>query len=126
MEFRRVLFPSLASWRQFRLGSGDMPLHFDKAVLGNGHRIDAAFDQKAGKFRVIARRLSAQANLGTVSMGFLNNMADHPFDRRILLVELARQQFGITVDSERELSQIIAADRESVKPLGKRYREHHV
>lgn len=48
------------------------------------------------------------------------------FTRLILFVEEIRQICRIAVDAERELGQVVAADREVVETLGEGFRQNHV
>ena len=67
---------------------------------------------------MIARRLAAQPDLGAGLVGLADDALDHPLHRLVLLVEQLGQLLRIAIDAERELREVIAADREAVEALG--------
>ena len=81
-------------------------------------RIDAELGQEAGDFRIVRRRLAAYADLASVPLGAADGQAQHLQHAGIALVEIERDDVGIAVDAERELGQVVRADRESVEHLG--------
>jgi hypothetical protein len=50
-------------------------------------------DEELGELGMVARRLAAQAHLGAGGVRRLDDVADHPFDRLVLLVEQIGQLF---------------------------------
>jgi hypothetical protein len=75
-------------------------LNYRETVRAHRHRIDAAFDQEFGEFRVIARRLTAKAHLGAGLVCGVDHSPDHPFDRRVLFIEQIGKFRRVAVDAE--------------------------
>src|SRR5690606_35467646 len=103
---------TLASFR-----CSNMSLYGDEAVGGHRNGVDAAVHKESGKFRMVTWRLTAKADLGSVAMCLFDHMPDHPFHGFVLLIELLGKQFGIAIDAECQLRQVIAADRKAVEPF---------
>ncbi|KAF5138997.1 hypothetical protein E5D57_002786 [Metarhizium anisopliae] len=75
---------------------------------------------------MIARRLSAYANLAPLFPRHGNDTAEHPLDGLVLLVKQIRQLARVAVHPQRQLRQVVGANREAVKVVGKLGRENHV
>ncbi|KAK8914672.1 hypothetical protein VCV18_010991 [Metarhizium anisopliae] len=75
---------------------------------------------------MIARGLSANANLAPLFPRHGNDTAEHPLDGLVLLVKQVRQLARVAVHAQRQLRQVVGANREAVKVVGKLGRENHV
>ena len=92
-----------------------MTLDRKETVRRDGDGVDAAIDEEFRELRVIARRLPAQTHFGTRRVGACDDAPDHPPHRLVLLVEEAGELFRVAVHAERELCQVVAADREPIE-----------
>src|SRR3546814_234294 len=97
------------------LDFGDMTDRRHEAVGVERNRVDALVHQKSRKLGIVARRLTADADLDPNMMGLDDCLVDQAGNRLAALIEQRRQVAGITVDPERQLGQIVAAAREAVE-----------
>ena len=71
----------------FLLRRCDVLLHRQEAVGTDRHGVNAAGDQKPGELGMVAWRLPAESYLGAGRMRLLDDVADHPENSLVLLVE---------------------------------------
>jgi hypothetical protein len=57
------------------------------------NRVDSAFNEKLGEFRVIRRRLSADADFLAVAFCSLNRQCDYFFDRAVVFIKFDARPF---------------------------------
>jgi len=108
------------------LRRGDVTLDRKETVRRHGDGVDAAVDEEFREFRVIARRLPAETHFGTRCVRAFDDAPDHPPYGVVLLIEEASKLFGVAVHPERQLCQVVAPDREPIKPPGETVRQDHV
>ena len=82
----------------------------DEAIRTHRYGIDAAFDKEGSKFGVVARCLTAQADMGTGLVRTRNDTADHPLYGVVLFIEKRGKIGRVTVHAQRQLRQIVAAN----------------
>ena len=75
---------------------------------------------------MIAGFLPAQPDRYAMCVRFSDDVPDHPFHSRVARIELFSKQFGIAVDPQNQLGQIVAADRKTVKALREFGRKHDI
>src|ERR1017187_3055821 len=75
---------------------------------------------------MIARCLTAQANLSIGKPCRLYYRSHHHFWRLVLLIKESANDVRITVDPKRELRQIVRADRESIEYCCEFFRQHYI
>jgi hypothetical protein len=51
-------------------------------------------------------------------VGILNDLADHPLNRLVPLIEEASEQLRVAINAKRQLGQVVGADRKAVEALG--------
>src|SRR5688572_28606815 len=90
------------------------------------YAVDAAFDEKFRKLRVVARRLPAQPDLPSEPPGVLDRLRDEPLDRRVAFVEDVRDDGRVAIHAEGQLGQVVRPDREAVKDPGELRQQHDV
>lgn len=73
--------------------------------------------RNSANFGVVPRRLAAQPDLGTGFVGLADDAPNYPLHRLVLLVEELREFPGVTIDTEGQLGEVIAADGKAVKAL---------
>ena len=82
--------------------------------------------RKAANSGMIARRLTAKTDLRARLARLGDDVADHPLDRLVLLVELRCEFRRVAVDAQGELRQVVRANGESIEELGEFPGEDHV
>src|SRR3546814_15754778 len=78
-------------------------------------RVDSFADEKGCELGIIARRLTADADLDPGRMRLGDRLGDHVLDGLVALVEPGGEVARIPVDAEHQLSEVVAADREAVE-----------
>ena len=73
----------------------------------------------AGDFRIVGRCFAADADMAAVALGAEHGEPEHLQHAGIALVEIEGDDLGITVHAQRELGQVVGADRKSIEQLGK-------
>src|SRR5438067_5216694 len=101
-------------------------LGFDETIGVDRDRIDAALNQECREFRIITRRLAADANFAVDLVGLANDLAHNNFNRFIPLVEQLSQPGRITIHAEHKLREVIAADGKAVETFTKFFGEDDV
>ena len=71
---------------------------------------------------IVRRRLAADADMAAVALRAGDRQPQHLQHARIALVEIEGDDLGIAIDAERELGQVVRADREPVEHLRRRRR----
>ena len=87
----------------------------DYGVWIQGNRSDPFLHQKARELRIVGRCLAANSNLFPGTVRRIDGHLNHFLDRAIPLVKKVRDHFGITIETERQLRQIIRTDGVAVK-----------
>src|SRR5690606_14783646 len=75
---------------------------------------------------IIRRSLAADADLLAVSYGGIDRHRDHLFDGAVTFVKKMRDHFGIAVEPQSELCQIVRTDRISIENLQKFVSKNYV
>src|SRR5690606_34743786 len=130
---RSTLAPTV---RAFELRARPAPVpsrglrqHLENARQGvrrDRNGVDLGLREKTRELRVVARRLAAQADLAPLFVRALDHELDEPLHAGIRLVEERREDFRVAIDAERELREVVRADRKSVEDLRELFREDHV
>src|SRR6185437_5378542 len=89
----------------------------DDGVRIQRHRFDALVHQPLGEVRVIARTLSADADVLAFCTRRLDRHRQQFLDRRIALVEQAGDDRGIAIEAQRQLGEVVGTDREAVEDV---------
>src|SRR6478752_4220473 len=89
-------------------------------------RVDSPLDEEVSELGIIRRSLAADADLLAGPLCGVNSHCHHLLDGAIALVKKVSHHFGIAIKTERQLGQIVRADRVPVKDLEKLIREYHV
>ena len=75
-------------------------------------------DQELSELGIIARRLTADANLPILGACDCDYLRDHLFHCGVSLVENLGHNFAVAIDAKNQLREIIGADAESVEDFG--------
>ncbi len=90
------------------------------------HRVDAELDQVLRDLEVVRGRLAADAGVAAVALGALDRLLEEGEHAGVALVEVEGHHLAVAVDAERELGEVVGADREAVEALGELVDQDHV
>src|SRR3974390_168589 len=77
--------------------------------------VDAELRQIARDLGIIGRGLSADAYMTRVALGAGDREPQHLQHARVSFVKIEGDDFGVAIDPQRKLRQIVGADRETVE-----------
>ena len=83
-------------------------------------------DQELGELGIIARGLTADADLAILGARGCDDAGDHLFHSGVSFVENLGHDFAVAIDTENELRQVIRADAEAIKDFGEFFGQNDV
>src|SRR5512134_136440 len=96
---------------------------FHDSVRIQRDRLDALIHQPFGEVRVVRWPLAADADVLAARAARGNRLPDQCCDCRVPLVEALGDQPRVAVEPERQLREVVRADRETVKVVEKAVRQ---
>jgi hypothetical protein len=101
------------------LSFGDAQCRGDRHVWIEGDGVDALAHEPFGKVGIVGWGLPADANGFLQAMSCLNRPCNQPPDGLVPLVEQVRDKRRIAIEAQRQLRQIVRANREAIELLQK-------
>mmetsp|Transcript_5226 Transcript_5226/g.12433 ORF Transcript_5226/g.12433 Transcript_5226/m.12433 type:complete len:481 (+) Transcript_5226:192-1634(+) len=89
----------------------------DDGVGVQGHRVDALVHEPLSQVRVVRRALAADADVFALGLGGFDQSLQTLHDSWIPFVEVLCNQAGITVQAQRQLRKVVAADGKPIEVL---------
>jgi predicted component of type VI protein secretion system len=87
--------------------SGHGQERFEHRIRVERHTLNALLNQELGKCWVVARRLTAEANLASFGLRDLDDLRHHHFDCWVAFVKEVRHNRGVAIDAQHELRQVV-------------------